>query len=121
MEGGRPRSALVRPREFCALERQLISTMAMRKKRNVAMRPIQDLKVRLLDYLEADDPEPEAFRAAMAQAVQEVSGGVATGPAQAVASDLLMDWDMACSSEAFVEWLRRTASTADATESTEER
>jgi hypothetical protein len=87
--------------------------MAMRKKRNLAMRPIQELKVQLLDYLEAADPEPEAFRAAVAEAVLEVSGGIATGPAQAVASDLLMDWNMACSSPVFVGWLRRTANTVD--------
>jgi hypothetical protein len=103
----------IRPREFCALERGLISAMAMRKKRNLAMRPIQNLKVQLLDYLEAADPEPDAFRAAVAEAVLEVSGGLATGPAQAVASDLLMDWNMALSSPAFVEWLRRAASTQD--------
>jgi hypothetical protein len=87
--------------------------MAMRKKRNVAMRPIQDLKVQLLHYLEAADPEPEAFRSAVAEAVLEVSGGAATGPAQAVASDLLMDWDMARSSPAFVAWLRRAATRLD--------
>jgi hypothetical protein len=108
----------IRPREFCALERQIVRTMAMRKKRNLAMRPIQDLKVQLLDYLEAADPEPQAFRAAVAEAVLEVSGGVATGPAQAVASDLLMDWNMACSSPAFVEWLRRTANAVDLSDRT---
>jgi hypothetical protein len=112
-DGARAPIAPIRPREFCALERQIVRTMAMRKKRNLAMRPIQELKVQLLDYLEAADPEPEAFRAAVAEAVLEVSGGIATGPAQAVASDLLMDWNMACSSPAFVEWLHRTANTVD--------
>jgi hypothetical protein len=119
-EGAAAPTALIRPREFCALERQIVGTMAMRKKRNLAMRPIQDLKVQLLDYLEAADPEPEVFRAAVAEAVLEVSGGIATGPAQAVASDLLMDWNMACSSPAFVEWLRRTAHTVDLSDLTPE-
>jgi hypothetical protein len=119
-DGAQSPPAPIRPREFCALERGLIRAMAMRKKRNLAMRPIQQLKVQLLDYLEAADPEPEAFRAAVAEAVLEISEGVATGPAQAVASDLLMDWNMALSSPEFVEWLRHTANTLDLSESAAE-
>ena len=51
----------LRPAEFCALERQLVARMAMRKKRNVEMLPMQELKVRLLEFIEAQDPEPAAF------------------------------------------------------------
>jgi hypothetical protein len=49
------------------------------------------------------------FTAALAEAVQAVSGGPATGPAQAVASDLQMDWTLACTSPGFVAWLRHAA------------
>jgi hypothetical protein len=99
----------LRPAEFCALERQLVAAMAMRKKRNVKMGPVQRLKVQLLDAIEAADPEPPVFGAALAEAVVAVSEGLGTGPAQAVASDLQMDWNLACSSPGFVAWLRKAA------------
>ena len=97
---------IVRPREFCQLERELVQRMTMRKKRQVAMGPVQALKLRLLDEVDAADPEPDAFNAAVARAVVVVSDGGATGPAQAVASDLEMDWQLARSSAGFVAWLR---------------
>jgi hypothetical protein len=107
METGRV--AELRPAEFCALERQLVAAMAMRKKRNVKMEPVQHLKLQLLEHVEAADPEPRLFTAALAEAVMAVSGGLGTGPAQAVASDLQMDWDLACTSPGFVAWLREAA------------
>jgi hypothetical protein len=97
------------PAEFCRLERQLVARMAMRKKRNVEMAPMQELKVRLLEAVEAVDPEPAAFGAALASAVVELSPDGATGPAQAVASDLQMDWQLARTSPGFVAWLRQAA------------
>ena len=99
----------LRPAEFCALERQLVSAMAMRKKRNVKMGPVQQLKVELLEYIEAADPDPPRFSAALAEAVVAVTRGPGTGPAQAVASDLQMDWNLACTSPGFVAWLRNAA------------
>jgi hypothetical protein len=98
------------PAEFCALEKALVEGMVMRKKRHVEMGPVQTLKLQLLDYVAARSPETEAFGGTLAEAVLVVSGGVSTGPAQAVASDLQMDWDMACASPGFVAWLRRAAS-----------
>ena len=80
--------------------------MAMRKKRNVKMEPVQALKLALLEHVEAANPEPALFSAALAEAVQAVSEGLGTGPAQAVASDLHMDWELACLSPGFVHWLR---------------
>ena len=100
----------MRPAEFCALERELVAGMAMRKKRNVKMELAQRLKVALLEHIEALDPEPQAFTAALGEAILAVSDGVSTGPAQAVASDLQMDWEMACTSPGFVAWLRTAAS-----------
>jgi hypothetical protein len=97
---------IMRPREFCQLERELVRRMTMRKKRQVAMGPVQSLKLRLLDEVDAANPEPDAFGAAVARAVLAVADGGATGPAQAVASDLEMDWRLACTSAGFVEWLR---------------
>ena len=101
--------APLRPAEFCALQRQLVAGMAMRKKRHVEIGPVQQLKVQLLEYVEATDPEPSDFTATLAEAIIAVSQGLGTGPAQAVASDLEMDWHLACSSPGFVIWLRSTA------------
>ena len=104
----------LRPARFCALQRQLIAGMAMRKKRAVKMEPVQTLKLRLLEQLETLDPEPDRFGAALAEAVFTVAGGPGTGPAQAVASDLQMDWDLACASAGFRRWLRQAASRGEA-------
>jgi hypothetical protein len=104
--------APLRPAEFCVLERALIASMAMRKKRRVKMEPVQEIKLQLLQFVEDADPEPEQFRGALAEAVIAVSGGLSTGPAQAVASDLQMDWDLALASPGFVEWLRKAAAQA---------
>ena len=101
--------AQLRPAEFCALERRLVGAMAMRKKRNVKMDAAQRLKLELLDQVAAADPEPALFDAALAEAVIAVSHGPGTGPAQAVASDLQLDWTLACTSPGFVSWLRTTA------------
>jgi hypothetical protein len=101
--------ASLRPAEFCKLERQLVAGMAMRKKRNVPMGPVQHIKVQLLEFVEAADPEPDGFTAALGEAILAISEGLGTGPAQAVASDLQMDWDLACSSQGFVSWLRQAA------------
>jgi|SRR5579859_5165086 len=98
----------IRPAEFCALERKLVAGMAMRKKRHVEIGPVQRLKVLLLEHVESADPDPANFTAALAEAIIAVSGGPGTGPAQAVASDLEMDWQMACTSPGFVAWLRAT-------------
>jgi len=100
------------PAEFCALERNLVAAMAMRKKRNIKMDSAQQLKVALLDHVAAANPPVELFSAALADAVIAVSEGLGTGPAQAVASDLLMDWDLACASGGFVRWLRSAATEA---------
>ena len=80
--------------------------MAMRKKRNVKMETAQRLKLALLDWIGAADPPPESFAATLAEAVIAVTDGPGTGPAQAVASDLQMDWELACTSPGFVAWLR---------------
>ena len=104
-----PQLSPLRPADFCALERHLIDAMAMRKKRNIKMDSAQALKLRLLEFVENADPEPPLFAAALAEAVVEVSEGLGTGPAQAIASDLQMDWDLACASPGFVTWLRAAA------------
>ena len=101
--------APLRPAEFCALEQALVSGMAMRKKRNVKMDAAQELKLRLLEHVAAADPDPAHFSSALAEAIIAVTNGPATGPAQAVASDLQMDWDLAQASPGFVTWLRTAA------------
>ncbi len=97
------------PGEFCALERALVAGMSMRKKRHVEMGPVQTLKLQLLDYVSAQQPTSDAFTGTLAEAVVVISGGPGTGPAQAVASDLQMDWDLARGSPGFVAWLRKAA------------
>lgn len=104
------------PLEFCALERQLVTGMAMRKKRNIKMADAQRLKLALLDQVAAAAPPSELFTPTLAEAVLKVSDGPSTGPAQAVASDLQMDWDLACISPGFVAWLRKTAATSSPNE-----
>jgi hypothetical protein len=101
------------PAEFCALERLLVAAMTMRKKRNIKMDAAQQLKVQLLEYVEQANPAPTLFGAALAEAVVAVTDGLGTGPAQAVASDLQMDWDLACTSPGFVSWLRQASSSRD--------
>jgi hypothetical protein len=105
--------ALLRPAEFCALERQLVAGMAMRKKRHVEIGPVQRLKVQLLELVESADPDPPNFTATLAEAVIAVSRGPGTGPAQAIASDLELDWHLACTSPGFVTWLRSSAARHD--------
>jgi hypothetical protein len=83
--------------------------MAMRKKRHVEIGPVQQLKVQLLEHVEAADPDPPDFTATLAEAVIAVSHGPGTGPAQAVASYLEMDWHMSCHSPGFFTWLRTAA------------
>ncbi len=97
------------PAEFCALERQLVAAMTMRKKRRLAMEPSQMLRIQLLEHVACANPAPSDFAAALAAAVVDVSGGIHTGPAQAVASDLQMDWQLACTSPGFRAWLRQAA------------
>ena len=113
LRSGLDRIAPLRPAEFCALERKLVAGMAMRKKRHVEIGPVQQLKVALLEHVESADPDPGNFTATLAEAVIAVSQGPGTGPAQAVASDLEMDWNMACQSPGFVAWLRRAAARHD--------
>ena len=97
------------PSEFCRLQRQLVERMAMRKKRNLQMAPMQRLKVLLCEHIESVNPSLDGFPAALAEAVIAVSPDQGTGPAQAVASDLQMDWELACTSQGFVDWLRQAA------------
>ena len=98
------------PAEFCALERALVTGMTMRKKRHVEMGPVQQVKLALLEYVAAREPDSSEFGATLAEAIIAVSAGLGTGPAQAVASDLQMDWNLACTSPGFVAWLRHAAS-----------
>jgi hypothetical protein len=84
----------------------------MRKKRNVKMDLAQQLKVKLLDHIEAANPESALFTATLGEAILAVSEGLGTGPAQAVASDLQMDWDLACTSPGFVAWLRNVSASS---------
>jgi hypothetical protein len=61
------------------------------------------LKSRLLNALIQLDPEPAQMEAALAQIVTFM--GPPTGPTRAIAVSVLEEWQAACTSPEFVEWL----------------
>jgi hypothetical protein len=71
------------------------------------------IKRRLLEATVRDDPEPEDFEGWLLHQT-ETSGAEASGPARAMALDVLADWRLATTSDGFRVWLERGAPSADA-------
>ena len=71
------------------------------------------IKRRLLEATVRDDPEPEDFEGWLLHQT-ETSGAQASGPARAMALDVLADWRLATTSDGFRVWLERGAPSADA-------
>ncbi len=71
------------------------------------------IKRRLLEGAVRDDPEPEDFEGWLLHET-ETAYAVAPGPARAMALDLLADWRLAATSDAFRSWLEQGAPSADA-------
>jgi hypothetical protein len=61
------------------------------------------LKVRILNELVVLDPEPAQMEAALEQIITLL--GEPSGPTRAVAVSILEEWQAACASPQFVEWL----------------
>ena len=71
------------------------------------------IKRRLLEGTVRDDPEPEDFEGWLLHQT-ETAYAKASGPARAMALDVLADWRLATTSDAFRAWLERGAPSADA-------
>jgi hypothetical protein len=71
------------------------------------------IKRQLLEGAVRDDPHPEHFEGWLLQQCETVYAG-ASGPARAMALDVLADWRLATTSEAFRGWLEQGAPSADA-------
>jgi anaerobic selenocysteine-containing dehydrogenase len=70
------------------------------------------LKRQLLARAVADDPAPEAFEAWLL--AQYLAAGIGCGPWQAMAFDVLREWQLAQASPAFQAWLHQGAPSDDA-------
>jgi hypothetical protein len=87
-----------------------------RRKRNTTPDSIgMAIKRRLLEETVRDDPEPEEFEGWLVKQSDSDETG-ATGPARAMALDILADWRLAQTSEVFRQWLEQGAPSDDAEE-----
>ena len=71
------------------------------------------IKRQLLEGAVRDDPEPEDFEGWLLHQT-DTAYAEAPGPARAMALDLLADWRLAATSDAFRSWLEQGAPSADA-------
>jgi hypothetical protein len=71
------------------------------------------IKHRLLEGAVRDDPDAENFEGWLLQQ-SETEFDAASGPARAMALDILADWRLATKSDAFRTWLEQGAPSADA-------
>jgi hypothetical protein len=71
------------------------------------------IKRQLLEGTVRDDPEPEDFEGWLLHQT-ETAYAEASGPARAMALDVLADWRLATRSDAFRAWLEQGAPSADA-------
>jgi hypothetical protein len=68
------------------------------------------IKRRLLEGTVRDDPDPEHFEGWLLQQTE----AEASGPIRAMALEVLADWQLATTSDAFRAWLEQGAPSADA-------
>jgi hypothetical protein len=71
------------------------------------------IKRRLLEGTVRDDPDPEHFEGWLLQQ-SEAGPAEASGPIRAMALEVLADWQLATTSDAFRAWLEHGAPSADA-------
>jgi hypothetical protein len=112
-----PVQSLIRPAHIC---RQLLAALdasegrRRRRKRDTTPDAIGlGIKRRLLEQAVRDDPEPADFEGWLLQHTEQ-GPATASGPARAMALDLLADWRLAARSEEFRSWLERGAPSEDA-------
>jgi hypothetical protein len=104
----------VRPADVC---QQLLSALEAsegrrrRRKRDTTPDAIGlTIKRRLLEGTVRDDPDPEHFEGWLLQQTE----AEASGPIRAMALEVLADWQLATTSDAFRAWLEQGAPSADA-------
>jgi hypothetical protein len=111
-----PHSGL-RPAHTCArLLAALEASEGRRRKRKRDTTPDAiglAIKRRLLEGAVRDDPDPDEFERWLLTHI-ETEYARATGPARAMALDVLADFRLASSSEAFRSWLEQGAPSDDA-------
>ena len=107
----------VRPAEICG---RLLAALdasegrRRRRKRNTTPDSIgMAIKLRLLEEAVRDDPESEAFEAWLVKH-SEVDEAGPSGPARAMALEVLADWRLAQTSAEFRRWLEQGAPSDDA-------
>jgi hypothetical protein len=105
-----------RPSHICA---QLLLALdasdgrRRKRKRNTTPDAIgMAIKRRLLEETVRDDPDPADFEAWLVEHSEEDSFG-ASGPARAMALEVLAEWQLAERSEAFRSWLEQGAESED--------
>lgn len=104
-----------RPAQVC---RALLDALAAsegrrrRRKRNTTPDSIgMSIKCELLEQTVRDDPDPEDFEGWLLQRCDSSSGG--SGPARAMAQEILADFQLAHMSESFRSWLEMGAPSED--------
>jgi hypothetical protein len=96
-----------RPQAFCALLKAVDCRPPRERARDQQADLVGNaLKARLLDYVIAKDPEPEAFAGVLLEGARGM--GDQAGPARGVASDILLSWEEA-RVPGFVAWLEQAA------------
>jgi hypothetical protein len=104
-----------RPAHICAqLLNALEATEGRRRRRKRDTTPDAiglAIKRRLLEGAVRDDPDPEDFEGWLLR--QSDAGLEASGPARAMALDVLADWRLAERSDVFRRWLEQGAPSAD--------
>jgi hypothetical protein len=111
----RPPTSDLRPRVVCA---QLLQAMdaaegrRKRRKRNTTPDALgMEVKRELLEAAIADDPEPDDFEAWLFAQVQRA--GDRAGATRAMALEVRDDWQFACASGGFRDWLAAGAPSDD--------
>ena len=112
----RPATLPTRPAQVCA---QLLLALdasdgrRRKRKRNTTPDAIgMAIKRRLLEETVRDDPDPADFEGWLVEHSEEDSNG-ASGPARAMALEVLAEWQLAERSEAFRSWLEQGAESED--------
>jgi hypothetical protein len=105
-----------RPAQLCT---QLLAALEAsegrrrRRKRNTTPDAIgMAIKRRLLEETVRDDPDPADFEGWLVEHIEEDSSG-ASGPARAMALEVLAEWQLAERSQAFRSWLQGGAESED--------
>jgi hypothetical protein len=92
----------LRPREYCELAK--LSSRGKRRVSNKAHGSIEWLHERLWDAMITSDPEPDEFERVLWEFALEMDPH--SGPAKALANEIITDWRWARESPRYTAWLR---------------